>query len=227
MRRIRRMTLSGLIVATAACLALTTAGPAGGAIGHRESSQASQAALATTAIPGVTSEITGTWQGRRGSGVVAGTFTPDRFKASGQLLQVRGILDLTLTDANGTTVQTVNKKVWRTVASATAAGGEGAAGSVAPAAFVPAQAQVCDILHLNLGPLHLDLLGLVIDLDEIVLDIVAVPGAGNLLGNLLCAVVGLLDGGFDLGLISDLLNAILAILEGLGAGAAAPASVTT
>ena len=104
-------------------------------------------------------------------------------------------------------------------------GRRGCGRAIAPAAFLPVQAQACDILHLNLGPLHLDLLGLVIDLDEIVLDIVAVPGAGNLLGNLLCAVAGLLDGGFDLGLISDLLNAILAILEGLGAGAAAPASV--
>ena len=52
----------------------------------------------------------------------------------------------------------------------------------------------CTILTLDLGPLHLDLLGLVIDLAPINLDITAVPGAGNLLGNLLCAVAGLLDG---------------------------------
>ena len=56
-----------------------------------------------------------------------------------------------------------------------------------------ALAATCDILHLNLGPLDLDLLGLVIHLDEVVLDIVAESGAGNLLGNLLCAVAGLLD----------------------------------
>ena len=37
-------------------------------------------------------------------------------------------------------------------------------------------------------------------------------GAGNLLGNLLCAVTGLLDGGGPLGQIVDLLNSILAIL---------------
>lgn len=52
----------------------------------------------------------------------------------------------------------------------------------------------CDILFLDLGPLFLDVLGLTVDLSAIQLDINAVPGAGNLLGNLLCAVAGLLDG---------------------------------
>jgi len=45
----------------------------------------------------------------------------------------------------------------------------------------------CDILHLELGPLDLDLLGLVVHLDKIVLDIDAEP-AGGLLGQLLCAL---------------------------------------
>ena len=73
--------------------------------------------------------------------------------------------------------------------------------------------QACTILDLDLGPLHLDLLGLVIDLDEIHLDITAVPGAGNLLGNLLCAVAGLLDGNGPLQGIGALLNRLL---TGLG-----------
>ena len=46
-------------------------------------------------------------------------------------------------------------------------------------------------------PLDLDLLGLQVHLDRVVLDIVAQTGAGNLLGNLLCAVTGLLDGGLN------------------------------
>jgi hypothetical protein len=74
--------------------------------------------------------------------------------------------------------------------------------------------QGCSILDLDLGPLHLDLLGLVIDLAPVHLDITAVPGAGNLLGNLLCAVAGLLDGpGNALGGIAALLNRLL---TGLG-----------
>jgi hypothetical protein len=59
--------------------------------------------------------------------------------------------------------------------------------------MIAAQQASCDILFLDLGPLFLDLLGLTVDLSPIELDIDAVPGAGNLLGNLLCAVVGLLD----------------------------------
>jgi hypothetical protein len=69
-------------------------------------------------------------------------------------------------------------------------------------------AGACDILFLNLGPLFLDLLGLTVDLSEIELDVNAVPGAGNLLGNLLCAVVGLLDNGGPLAGITNLLNRI-------------------
>jgi len=67
----------------------------------------------------------------------------------------------------------------------------------------------CKILTLDLGALHLDLLGLVVDLAAVHLKITAVPGAGNLLGNLLCAVTGLLDGGAPLSLISQLLNQLL------------------
>jgi hypothetical protein len=55
------------------------------------------------------------------------------------------------------------------------------------------QLAACSVLALDLGALHLDLLGLVVDLNEVVLDITAQPGAGNLLGNLLCGVLGLLD----------------------------------
>lgn len=73
----------------------------------------------------------------------------------------------------------------------------------------------CSVLTLNLGPLHLDLLGLVVDLAPVNLNITAVPGADNLLGNLLCAVAGLLDNGGPVQGISGLLNRIL---TGLGLG---------
>ena len=69
----------------------------------------------------------------------------------------------------------------------------------------------CQILHLDLGPLSLDLLGLQIDLSRVVLDITAQAGAGNLLGNLLCAVAGLLDNPSGL---ARLLNQILGALLG-------------
>lgn len=94
-------------------------------------------------------------------------------------------------------------------------------GVVAPAtwdpslktAIVPAQAGSCDILTLVLGPLHLDLLGLVVDLNQVVLTITGQTGAGDLLGNLLCAVAGLLDGTGGLGGIAGALDQIAGLLS--------------
>ena len=68
----------------------------------------------------------------------------------------------------------------------------------------------CDVLTLVLGPLHLELLGLVVDLNQVVLTITANP-SGGLLGQLLCSLAG----GGPLQQIVDLLNRILAILQGL------------
>ena len=61
------------------------------------------------------------------------------------------------------------------------------------AATTVASKNSCPILHLVIGPIKLNLLGLVVTTNQIVLDITAVPGAGNLLGNLLCAVANLLN----------------------------------
>jgi hypothetical protein len=53
----------------------------------------------------------------------------------------------------------------------------------------------CTILHLVLGPLTLNLLGLVVTIpNPVTIDITAIPG-GGLLGDLLCAVDNLLSGG--------------------------------
>ena len=71
----------------------------------------------------------------------------------------------------------------------------------------------CEILHLELGPLDLDLLGLLVHLDRVVLDISAEPGAGNLLGNLLCAIAGLLDRDGSLQGLAGLLNNLLRQLD--------------
>ena len=61
---------------------------------------------------------------------------------------------------------------------------------------------VCSVLHLALGPLDLDLLGRRVQLDEIALDITAQSVditaqavAENPLGNQLCSISGLLNGG--------------------------------
>ena len=82
---------------------------------------------------------------------------------------------------------------------------------VAPAPPTAAAASTgsCQILNLVLGPLHLDLLGLVVDLNQVHLTITAQQGSGNLLGNLLCAVANLLNGSGGGGGLAGLLNQIL------------------
>ncbi len=97
----------------------------------------------------------------------------------------------------------------------------------------PAQQQqqgACPVLHLNLGPLHLDLLGLVVDLNEVVLDITANP-AGGLLGSLVCALSGLLTSvlgnlfnSLSSALSNVLGNLVNGILGRLGLGGATSAA---
>jgi hypothetical protein len=96
----------------------------------------------------------------------------------------------------------------------TAIGNTSLAGDAATTAAA-APTGSCQILDLTLGPLHLDLLGLVVDLNQVHLRITAEQGSGNLLGNLLCSVAHLLDntgtGGLSglLQSITNLLNQIL------------------
>ena len=98
----------------------------------------------------------------------------------------------------------------------TALPAEAAAGAVVPivaplapaaqATPVPGGAS-CQVLLLQIpGGLTLNLLGLEVLLAALRLDILAVRGAGNLLGNLLCAVVNLLNGINLAGLLGGLGN---------------------
>jgi hypothetical protein len=76
--------------------------------------------------------------------------------------------------------------------------------------------KTCKILNLILGPLHLNLLGLVVHLNKVHLTITAVKGPGNLLGNLLCAVANLLNGSGAVASKQGLLNDVVGALGILG-----------
>jgi hypothetical protein len=134
----------------------------------------------------------------------AGTFTGNlhinSFAVRDGALVASGIVTGTRVDENGVVTAIV-----RTVSLPVNTGSASTRAAAAPAAS-------CGILHLELGPLDLDLLGLVVHLDRVVLDLSAVPGAGNLLGNLLCSLTNLLNGGGALTQIADLLNQILGLL---------------
>ena len=140
-----------------------------------------------------------TLPGISGSGLISGVLNVTHFAVQNdpttnqpQLVAV-GNLVATLTDAAGQTLTTV---VLNNVAAPVA----GTTGS-------------CQILTLTLGPLNLDVLGLVVNIPAgINVNIVAMSGPGNLLGNLLCSVSNLLNGGGPLSGIASALNSILAAL---------------
>ena len=68
----------------------------------------------------------------------------------------------------------------------------------------------CDVLYLDIQPITLNLLGLEVLTSRITVDVNAIPGEGNLAGNLVCALAGLLDGTPDaIGEITDQLNQIV------------------
>lgn len=186
---------TGVMAATVAMaigLASTTANAAQGPAGGSKAA----AAAAKKAASDVTSNVTGTFKNSDGTGTFAGTFTPKRFSVVNGTLEATGPLTGTLTNADGSTVGTVDQTATMPV-------------NTAAAAADPAS---CGILNLVLGPLNLNLLGLVVTLNQVHLNITAVPGVGNLLGNLLCDVANLLNGGGSLSEISTLLNEILALL---------------
>ena len=143
---------------------------------------------------------------------VTGSFTPLKFTKKNGKVKVRGLVSGVVHKADGTTRRFA---VERTLRVKSINGTK--AVSAAQAARAAQAKATCDVLHLVLAPLDLDLLGLQVHLDKVVLDIVAKSGAGNLLGNLLCSVTHLLDGGLQgaLGKLVDLLNQILGKL-GLG-----------
>jgi hypothetical protein len=126
-----------------------------------------------------------------GGGSFTGDLTLERFASEGGQLIAIGTLSGELVDAAGvaTTLEDEPFSAPVSVAQAT-----------------------CDILELTLGPLDLDLLGLVISLDTVHLEIDAEPGPGNLLGNLLCGIAGLLDSGGTTNAIARLLNQLLGLL---------------
>jgi len=156
---------------------------------------------------GVAVPVTGAFTDTAGGiGKFAGSLNVQRFASQGNTLYAVGVLTGTFTDSTGISLGSVLNTVAIPVSPKT---------SLTAAGALAAQQASCEVLNLVLGPLDLNLLGLVVHLDQVVLNITAVPGAGNLLGNLLCAITNLLNSGGALTQVSNLLNQVLGILGGL------------
>lgn len=153
-------------------------------------------------------KITSTVVGKTSEGdQVTGAFTPTRFVQRDGVLWAQGFLQGKIQHDDGTVTKFAGiKKIPVSRIN----------GQSVTDARTSGRAAACDILNLVLGPLDLNVLGLEVHLQRVVLDVVAVAGAGQLLGNLLCAVAGLLDGtplSGLLGQLTTLLNQILAALN--------------
>ena len=190
-----RTVTATFIVAVALAVGLTTVG-----IAPATAAPGDWTTVAKTAEGTMKSKLVGeTSTGRK----VTGSFTPKRFVEKNGKIFAKGVIRGEFETKSGATKKF---KVKRAVPVKKADG--------TPVTARAARNRAdCDVLNLVLGPLDLNVLGLTVSLNRVLLDVVALSGAGNLLGNLLCAVAGLLDGGGLLsnllGQITDLLNQIL------------------
>jgi hypothetical protein len=149
------------------------------------------AVQAAPPVPALSVPVTGTFTDTMGgTGTFVGSVALQSFKVVNGALVAVGTLTGTLTDSLGNVVGTVTQSITLPVSNISA---------------------TCEILHLELGPLDLNLLGLMVHLDKVVLDITAQQG-GGLLGDLLCSLADLLSGNATLNSIARLLNNILRIL---------------
>jgi hypothetical protein len=139
-------------------------------------------------------DVTGTLED---GGTFVGTLSNLLFTQEAGQLVLTGVIEGTATDAAGNVTEIAEQ-----------------AFEVAATPSVQQDGGECQILFLDLAPIFLDVLGLQVDISQIVIDITAVEGPGNLLGNLLCAILGLLDRGGPAGGLAGLLNNLLRNLLG-------------
>jgi len=194
---IKRLGPNGLVAIFVAIAMSMLAMAAGTASATTDKKSGAAATAAAPRADNYSKAVTGTTSDGR---TVTGKFTPRKFHVVNKKLVAKGMLSGTISGGNKAPRsfhRAVTMPVEKVIAGAPASGQ--AVGT-------------CDILNLVLGPLDLNLLGLEIHLDTVVLDIVANP-AGGLLGDLLCAVANLLDGGPLGGLLGNLLLQLQGLLN--------------
>jgi hypothetical protein len=133
-----------------------------------------------------------------------GTFTIQRFADRGGKLVATGRL----------TGRLKGRKISRTVSlPATVTNAAAQTSQATPP--IPPSTNACQILNLVLGPIDLNLLGLRIRTNQIRLLVEGVRGPGNLLGNLLCGITGILDppalASTPLSQLAQILDALVAL----------------
>jgi hypothetical protein len=136
------------------------------------------ASLAGTATAGVSAKAPVTAK-TQAAGSLQVRFAVDQFVVRGNHLVAKGEVFASYASADGTHVTstpfTTNVKSLKVRTNA--------------ARTVKSANRICDVLTLDLAPLHLELLGLIVDLDRVYLTLKG-DSAGGLLGGLLCGLAG-------------------------------------
>jgi hypothetical protein len=152
------------------------------------------AASTQPSTPSAASTVTNTFKNIpvsghfKGGGTFQGTLTVTQFVAQSGKVAAQGLLSGTLTNKAGNVVGTVTNQL-----------------VTLPVRLDP----TCSILNLVVGPIDLNLLGLMVHVSQITITITANP-AGGVLGQLLCDIANLLNSGSPL---SQILSQILADLN--------------
>ena len=151
------------------------------------------APISANAQPGNGSITTAIMQVIPGVGTFTGTLTTSSFTLVNGVISAVGTVTGSVTNSAGQVLATVTNQ----------------------AVTIPLTgfSGTCTILTLHTGAINLSLLGLNISLSPIDLVITATAAPGNLLGNLLCAVVHLLDSNGSLTALTSLLNQILGAIR--------------
>jgi hypothetical protein len=145
-----------------------------------------------------------------GSKSFKGTYTIDRFATRNGKTVAVGTLRGTLKKHGKT--RRIKRNGVLVPAAVTGAGPKDLATTAQVLPDIPGS---CQILNLVLQPITLNLLGLVVRTNLINVRIDAVPGNGNLLGNLLCSITNLLNPGGGLGPLTTAINQLTAALNAL------------
>ena len=157
----------------------------------------------------VTGKFTNSAAGLTGPGTFSGTVRVRHAVVANHHPVLQSTLTGTLKDANGKT-KSVNEAVHLVVTNLRS--GSSSSLSTMSVGNQPSLQASCSILTLDVGAIHLNLLGLVVNLSPIHLTITGQTGPGNLLGNLLCGIAGLANGGLS-GLVDQLLRDIANLLN--------------
>lgn len=133
--------------------------------------------------------VTGTFTDSDGAGTFSGTLRIQRFARVGHSVVAMGVLSGTLTSALGTTRSVVDQPATLPVRKVSVSESVAPGSSGAPITTQQAQ-QNCRILRLEFGGITVNILGIDVHLDPIVLNI----DLGGILGGILCGILGALGG---------------------------------